>query len=325
MRTIGLLFFVLLLSGCVANRPSERREFHAHGAYPEGVVYDATRKVYYVSSARLGTVGRVDLAGGYNVVHSDTTLRSTYGIKLHPDGERVFVCAGDANYSKYTTADTRKKMCRLVSIDVGNGRKVGDVDLSGLVPGPHFPNDLCFDGEGNAYVTDSYANVIYRVSSGGTASVLSSSEVFKTKGVGLNGIVWHPHGFLLVASGATGSVYKVPLSSPQNVQKVRMPYFFMNADGLLLPANDTLTLVQNGGVNKIYQLVTEDNWQSAEIAATTLGADRFAYPSTATMKEGEVWVMNAKFHELGDSTSVPSKEFSVQRAVFRPIPKKLRR
>jgi sugar lactone lactonase YvrE len=316
---------ILIISGCIANRPTQRLEFDAPGAYPEGVAYDATRNVYYVSSARLATVGKVDLQGRYSILYDEPALKSTYGMKIHPDGKRLFVCVSDANYSKFSTPDTRSKLCRLIIIDIESQRKVGDIDLSTLAPGPHFANDLVFDAEQNAYVTDSYANVIYKVDNNSKASVFSSSELYKTMGIGLNGIAWHPGGFLLTASGATGALYKVPLTAPQNPQKVVMPYFFMNADGLLLNAADTLTLIQNGGAEKIYKLITKDGWQSAEMAATTLVADRFSYPSTAALKGSQVWVMNAKFHDLEDSTSVPSKRFAIQKAVFKPIPDKLRK
>jgi sugar lactone lactonase YvrE len=326
MRVFKFLPAFLLLAGCIANRPTERLEFDAAGAYPEGVAFDASRNVYYVSSARLATVGKVDLQGRYTALYQDSAMRSTYGMKIHPDGKRLFVCTGDANYSKYSTPDTRNKLCRLLILDVESGQKVGEIDLAGLAPGKHyFPNDVVFDKDNNAYVTDSYANVIYKISPEGRASLFSSSELYKTRGIGLNGIVWHPDGFLLASSSATGALYKIPLASPNNPQKVVMPYFFVNGDGLLLDAPDTLTLIQNGGVDKIYKLITKDLWQNAEMAATTLAADRFSYPSTATMRGDEVWVMNAKFHDLEDSTSVPSKRFAIQRAVFKPIPEKLRK
>lgn len=54
-------------------------------------------------------------------------------------------------------------MARLVGIDLITGMKTDDIDLSGLVAGNHFPNDLTFDGQQNTYITDSFANVIYKV------------------------------------------------------------------------------------------------------------------------------------------------------------------
>lgn len=309
-----------LLAATFLTAPDQKIEFEAPESYPEGVAYSAKNNRFYVSSARLGTIGEVTVDGKYKVFYQSPDLKSSYGMKVHPDQKRLFVCIGDGNYSKFKSAHTYKKMARLIGIDIKTGKKVSDVDLSQLVPGFHFANDLTFDKSGNAYVTDSFANAIYKVSADGKPSLFSKSDLFKTEGVGLNGIAWHPDNYLLVASSGTGSVFKVNVANPMSVTRVTLPQFFMNADGLLLTDPNTLTLVQNGGSNKIYQLYSTDNWKSAKVKAATQLEDRFAFPSTATSKKDGVWIMNAKFNELNDSTAVPSKKFSIQRADFQPIP-----
>jgi sugar lactone lactonase YvrE len=325
MKNLYKLGICILIAGCAAaipDQPTARIEFLAPDAYPEGIAYDSIGNMYYVSSARTGAIGSVTPEGKYTALLTDNGFKSSYGMKVHPDGKRLFVCIGDANYSKFTSPDTRKKMARLLSIDMATGKKLADIDLSRLVPGEHFPNDLTFDKAGNAYITDSFANVIYKVDSSGKASVFADSPLFKTEGIGINGIVWHPAGFLLTASSGTGQIYKVDISNPKNVSKVMAEQFFVNADGILLNDSNTLTLVQNGGSDKIYKLKTEDNFNSVKLSASTLVADRFTYPSTAAKVKDEVWVMNAKFSELTDSTSVPSMKFAIQNARFMPLPRK---
>ncbi|MVM32472.1 gluconolaconase [Spirosoma sp. HMF4905] len=316
-----LLLCFLLFYGCIAIKPTTRIDFDAPDSYPEGIAYDSVRQIYYVSSARTGTIGKVSPQGVYSVLHADSSLKSTYGLKIHPDGKRLFACVGDANYSKFTSADTRRKMIRLISVDLTSGKRLSDVDLSGLVPGKHFPNDLTFDPTGTIYMTDSFAHAIYKITPDGQASVLAKDKKFETQGIGLNGIVYHPSGFLLVDNSNTGQLYKVPISNPQNVQKVAIDQYFLGADGLLLSGNNRLTMVVNGGNDKVFQITTEDNWQSAQLASTTLIADRFTYPSTATRNGKDIWVMNAKFNELVDSNAIPAKKFALQLAVLKPVPK----
>jgi sugar lactone lactonase YvrE len=267
----------------------------------------------------------VSVTGGYSVVHADTSLKSSYGMKVHPNRRELYVCVGDANYSKFTAADTRYKMARLLVIDLASGKKLRDVNLAGLLPGKHFANDLTFDDAGNCYITDSYAHAIYKVDANGKASVFARSLLFVTEGIGINGIAYHPDGYLLVDNSNTGSLYKVMISDPAKASKVRINQFFLGADGLLLKDTATLVMVVNGNNDKIYQLTSGDGWATAELKATTLIADRFTYPSTATFAGDDTWVMNAKFAELVDSNSVPSKAFAIQKAVFKPIPKKLRK
>ncbi|RYZ25245.1 MAG: gluconolaconase, partial [Sphingobacteriales bacterium] len=295
MKTLKLIaVLAVCLTGCIAIKPSERNQFDAPDSYPEGVTFDKVRQVYYVSSARNGAVGKVTPGGQYTVLYADSSLKSSYGMHLHPDGRRLFVCVSDANYSRLSTAETKKKMIRLISIDVMTGKKEDDIDLSKLVPGKHFGNDLTFDDKGNIYITDSYANVIYRVGADKKASVFANSEKFKTEGVGLNGIVYHPGGFLLTASSNKGQIYKVNINNPAQVEKVMTDQYFMGGDGLLLDDSSQLVIVVNGGTDKIFRLASDDNWKSAYLTGTTLAADRFTYPSTATMNGKDVWVMNAR-------------------------------
>jgi len=313
------LLAAILVLGCISQKPTERIEFMADEAYPEGVAYDSTASVYYVTSARLGTVGKVTPQGVYSTVYQDASLKSTYGIKVY-DG-KILVCAGDANYSKFTSPDTRTKLARLLIIDAQSGKKTMDVDLSKLLPGKHFPNDIAIDGQGNLYITDSFAHAIYKVSPDGKASVFAKDKKFETMGVGLNGIVYHPDGYLLVDNTNTGQIYKVDLKNPTKVEKVKVDQYFLGADGMLLDDNNHLTVVVNGGNDKIFRLESTDGWKSAELSASTLASDRFTYPSTATRFQNQTWVMNAKFSELVDSNSVPSKNFAIQKAVFKPLPK----
>ncbi len=316
-------YIILLLAAQLtwAQQPTKRIEFEAPESYPEGVAFDKAANVFYVSSARLGTVGKVTKEGRYSELYADKTLKSTYGLKVHPDGKRLFVCAGDANYSKFSTPDTKKKMARLLILDLKTGKKLNDIDLGGFIAGEHFPNDLAFDKEGNAYITDSYAYGVYKVDAKGTASVFSTNELLKTAGVGPNGIVYHPEGFLLVANNGKGALIKLPISNPNSGTKVKIDQFFPSADGMLLNDNSTLTLVQNGGVNKIFKIKSTDNWTTAEVSESTSVEDRFAFPSTAAVWGSETWIMNANFSELTEGNNVPSKKFSLQQAVFAPVKK----
>lgn len=127
-------------------------------------------------------------------------------------------------------------------------------------------------------------------------------------------VFYHAGGVLLVDNCNTGRVYKVDIADPQKVQKVKIDQYFLGADGMLLNEPNKLTVVVNGGNDKIFQLTTEDNWSSAKLAATTLAANRFTYPTTATMSGDDIWIMNAKTSDLQDSTALPAKIFAIQLA-----------
>jgi DNA-binding beta-propeller fold protein YncE len=319
LRYIAISALAVTTIAATRPEPSPRIEFDALESYPEGIAFDKAANQYYVSSARLGHIGKVSPQGTYSVLHADSTLKSTYGLKIHPDGKRLFACVSDANYSKYTNPATRMKMARLISVDLKTGKRKSDIDLALLIPGKHFANDLSFDPQGNAYITDSFAGAVYKVDPTGKASIFAKDEMFKTEGVGLNGIVYHPSGYLIVDNSSKGQLFKIELKDPKKVTRVAIDQYFVGADGLLLNDNNTLTLVVNGGTDKIFQLSSSDNWQSAKVTASTLVSDRFTYPATATQNGKDIWVMNAQFNQLVDSNSVPVKKFAIQQVVYKPL------
>ncbi len=319
MKKKIFLAVVIMFYGLSNIAQTQRIEFEAPAEYPEGVVYDKSKDVFYVSSVHTGTVGKVDRKGNYAVLLADSTLKSTYGMKIAPAGDRLWVCAGDANYSKYRDPSTHKRMIRLIGIDLSNGNKTADIDLSRLHEGQHFANDMAFDDKGNIYITDSYSPVIYRVDPSSKASVFAKNNWFMSAGVGLNGIAWHPGGYLLVANNGSGCLLKVDINKPEKVSRVAIDQFFPGADGLLLDDQQNLVLVQNKGTNKIFRLASSDDWSSAKVTGATKAADRFSFPSTATANGKEIWVMNSKLHELSDSTKIFSKKFSIQKAIFVPV------
>lgn len=310
------IHILFLFSSIQLFAQAERIVFQAPLVYPEGVAYNSTNRLFYVSSVTTGTIGTVDPGGKYLPLYKDSLLKSSFGMKINQAGDRLWVCISDPNYSRYSTPSTFKKMARVISIDVNTGKKVSDIDLAKLWPGKHFANDLTLDNAGNLYVTDSYSPVIYKIDAKGKASVFSSSDLFKSEDVGLNGIAWHPGGFLLVAHNTDGILFKIDTKDPKKVSKIKLDTFFPGADGLLWEDPNNLVLVQNKGVNKAFRLSSTDNWASATVNASTMAQDRFQNPTTAAMQDGKIWLLNAKINELTDSTRAPSKEFSLQAIKF---------
>lgn len=284
--------------------------------YPEGVAYDESSRTFFVSSVTSGDIGIVDQNGIYSIFYKDANLKSTFGMKVYPERNRLWVCVSDPYYSDRSDSATGEKMARVIALDLQTAEKIADIDLSRLLPGKHFVNDLTIDNYGNIYVTDSYCPAIYRIDTTGAASVFVKHEEFISTGVGLNGIVFHPDGFLLVAHYAKGMLLKIPLDNPDQVSPVSCRVAFTGADGLLLDTKKNLVLVQNQGVDKVYRLVSRDRWRSAVVREMTADTEHFQNPTTATLVGDDVYVLNAHLDELSDSTKVPSKEFSIQIARF---------
>ena len=62
----NLIILLLFVQSVCAQQPARRIEFEAPESYPEGVAFDKDANVFYVSSARLGTIGKVSKEGKYS-------------------------------------------------------------------------------------------------------------------------------------------------------------------------------------------------------------------------------------------------------------------
>ncbi len=313
------LFFLLTIAGTTSLAQTTRINFKAPLFYPEGVAYDETGKRFFVGSVKTGTIGTVSEAGAFATFYGDSSLKSSFGMKVDKERGKLWVCTGDPNYSQYVDSATYKKKIRLIGLDLKKGSKTDDIDLSSLYAGKHFANDLVIDKAGNIYITDSYSPVVYRVDPKGKAAVFAQSPLFAAVDIGLNGIAVHPQGFLLVINNSNGQLYKIDIANPANITTVKQPAFFSGGDGLLWDAQGNLVLAQNKGTHRIFTLQSKDNWQSCEVLGATAATDRFIQPSTATLVGNTVYVVNSKLNELSDPTAKPSEEFSLQQAVFRPV------
>lgn len=320
MKNINYLFLLLfaLILNSKSYAQSPQIKFGMPGIYPEGVTFNIKSNLFYVSSVTTGTIGTVDMKGVYKPLYQDSTLKSTYGLKIDPNQNLLWACVSDANYSRFSDPSTRKKMGKLIAIDLKSGKKVKEIDLASQFEGKHFINDIAFDLQGNIYATDSFSPVVYKIDKDGKPSVFAKSENFASVDIGLNGIAFNPAGYLIVNNNSQGALYKIDLKNPDSITRVKIKNLFPGADGMLFDNTGNLVLVQNKSVDKVHQLASTDNWQTAELKASTSAEDRYQQPSTATMSGDKVYVLNSKMNELSDPIKRPSKDFTIQLVEFRP-------
>ncbi|RYU72683.1 hypothetical protein EWM57_20845 [Hymenobacter persicinus] len=254
---------------------------------PEGIQYDEAKKYFLVSSRTRGRIGTVKDDSTYTQFADDSLLVSTIGLHLDADRRRLLAAVSDnGTNTRRTKPATQRKLAALAIFNADNGSLSRFVDLGGLRPAlAHFANDIAIDKDGNAYITDSLSPIIYKVDLQGTATVfLEDSRLAANPATafGLNGIVYHPDGYLLVAKSSDGTLYKVPLSNPTGLTTVATGgQNLTGADGLLLVDRQTLLLVA-GSQGTVYRLGSTDAW------ATTTVSGRFATgavsPTTITRR-----------------------------------------
>ncbi len=269
--------------------------FNKAALYPEGVDYDAKNNRFLVTSLHEGIVGEVKDDGSYNVVFQDPNMVSAIGIRIDAARDRVLVCNSDPGASIHTKPENQGKLAGLAIFQLSTGTLVTYLDLGKLGEGGHFCNDIAVDAAGNAYVTDSFSPIIYKVDAQNNASIFLKNDRFKGEGFNLNGIVVSGDN-LIVAKYNEGVLFKVPLTDPEKFTQVNVTQSMAGADGLVLTPDGQLLVIANLETNKVFKLTTADNWVSATVAGTADTGPVF--PTTGVLRGGQLYALHAMLHIL---------------------------
>ncbi|MDB5239914.1 MAG: gluconolaconase [Spirosoma sp.] len=281
----------------------ERINFVAQRQYPEGIAYSSLLTKFLVTSIPLGKIGTVDTDGRYEDLLTAPELIAAIGMKVA--GNRVFVCNSDQGASVRSTLATARQTAELLVFNLTTRQLERRTDLDALLPAeaPNFANDVTLAPDGTAYVTDSFSPVIYKVTPDGTASILVKDDVrFSSPTFGLNGIVYHPNGYLIVANTGQGKLYKVDLRNGNAVSEV-VGTGALPGDGLTLLHGDLYVVT---GGNRVAQVRSSDNWQTASIVK--FDASGYLGATTSVAVNNQIYTLNARIGEAGNA-----QDFSIQR------------
>lgn len=281
----------------------ERINFVAERQYPEGIAYSSQLAKFLITSIPLGKIGTVDTDGRYADLLTSPELIAAIGMKVA--GDRVFVCNSDQGRSIRSTPQTAMQTAELLVYNLKTGQLERRSDLDALLPAAdrNFANDVTLAPDGTAYVTDSFSPVIYKVAPDGTASILVRDDVkLGSTGFGLNGIVYHPNNYLIVANTGQGKLYKVDLQNGNAVSEIviNSP---LPGDGLTL-LNGDLYVVTGG--NRVAQVRSTDNWQMASIIK--FDTDVYTGATTSVAVNNQIYTLNARIGQNGND-----RDFSIQR------------
>ena len=290
---------------------SDRINFTASRQYPEGIAYSSQLASFVIGSITQGKIGTVTTDGTYLDLITAPEMISSMGIKVTND--RILVCNSDQGVSVKSTPQTTRQIAELLVFNLNSRQLERRVDLDALYTSPrHLANDLTVQPDGTVYVTDSFAPVIYKVLSSGQASVLVESPLFSSASFGLNGIVYHPSGYLIVAQTGAGKLYKIDLQNNNAISEVGgLPN--LPGDGLTLLNNDLYVVTGSG--SRVAQVRSTDNWQTASIIKT----DEVGYSQATTnvAVNGSIYTLNARIGEIsaamGDPSKLQSSDYSIQK------------
>lgn len=239
--------------------PPERIVAERGGFIPEGIEFDNLNNRFLTGSLADGTIYEVGYNGRLIPAFTSEELISTVGIEVDEPRNRLLVANSD------TGSTTGAAI--LGVFDLESGSQLAMIDLAASIPDKpadsnHFANDVAVSGAGVAFVTDSRQSIVYKIDRYYQASVLvnfGSDSAF-----GLNGLEYHPAGYLILVSPGTGQLVKVPVDNPGNWSVVELDYPATGGDGLVWASDGSLASISNntGSVSK-YR--SDDNWASARL------------------------------------------------------------
>lgn len=305
-------FLISMLLGLSALSFGQNIPIHADKLYPEGTAFSKKQNVFFISSVNKGQIGKLDFKGNYTTFTQDPELVATVGILADDKSNTLFVTVDNGAAVKTNPAKAYK-LSELIGYDLTSGKRKFKVDLGKLNPDhPNFINDLTLDNNGNVYVTNSFSPVIFKIDNDHHASIFAQNDAWTGESFNLNGIVFHPDGYLIVAQSNKGLLYKIDLKHPSDIKTVKVDEL-KGADGLILNGKKELVAVSNAS-STIFQLKSDDNWTSASIVNSTKSV--LPFPTTGVLVNGKFHVLNAKLAELFDPKATKSADFLLQEITF---------
>jgi len=283
------------------------------GGFPEGIAYDAATGDFYVGSTIDGTLYRGNVTTGtVTVFQPGSPGRVAVGLALDSKGHLFVAGGGTGTVTVYDTATGQPLL------EVANG----------LAPNTFF-NDIDVSPTGDAYITDSFNPLLYRLPAPaipparGTPAPVPTTDALETfvdftttgfdlvqSGFNANGIVATPDGrFLLLVQTNTGNLYRVDAATGETIQVDLGQGSLPGGDGIDL-AGQTLFVVQQGQITSVTL--------SPDYAQGTVGASfrdpSFADPTSLAHFDGCLLVVNSQFSQRQGQPTLPFTVSSV------PIP-----
>lgn len=259
---LGILLPVMALTGCTAvgvNQLPDRIVAERGGFIPEGIEYDNNNGRFLTGSLADGTVYEITTRGRLIPAVVDPELEGSVGIEVDEPRNRLLVT--NSSFGGGSGG------ARLGVYELDSGARIAMVDLAASIPdlpadASHFVNDVAVSTAGVAYATDSTMNIVYKVDKYHRASVLI--DFGPNSPFGLNGIEYHPAGYLILVSPRTGQLIKVPVDSPSRWRVVDLDFPATGGDGIVWASDGSLAVVSNNRSN-VLKYTSDDHWRSARL------------------------------------------------------------
>ncbi|WP_147289086.1 hypothetical protein [Nocardia mexicana] len=243
------------------------------GLFPEGAAWDPHRRGFLIGSTTRGNVSVVGLDGSVSELVPSLGAVSTLGIEVDPIRNRIYIAYSDYELRKVFPTD-QPPVSGVAVVDLITGGVERKIDTA-LGRADTFANDLAVDTvTGSVYLIDCVYDTVQVIDPAGSVRPLVSDPRFRSPSVGLNGIVWHPDGYLVTGRYDTGALFRISLQGAAQVTEVATETTLRGIEGFTLRPDGTLLMAQNrlgvtAGVDAVTGLRSEDDWRTARVVDRT--------------------------------------------------------
>ena len=291
-RVTAGIFLLTTLTSCANELSSgmapDRIVAERGGFVPEGIEYDNNRNRFLTGSFADGTIYEVTSSGRLVPAITSPDLIASIGIEVDESRDTLYVANSNMGIPNGAA--------ELGIYNLATGEQLAMVDLAASIPdkpadASHFANDVAVSKAGVAYVTDSNMKIVYKVDKYYRASVLIDFGLDAE--FGLNGIEYHPAGYLILASPGTGQLIRVPVDNPQRWELIDLDVPATGVDGIVWTADGSLVGISNNR-SRAVKYASDDNWRSARLTGM---ASYSGQSTTGAVVGNEIYVIQPHFSD----------------------------
>ena len=265
---ITVTIFSLLGQGPVLARNAHVINFRSPDLYPESLAWDPLMQHFLLGSLHQRIITAVSDSGIVETYISDTDLPEDVSILgLAVDTPRNRLLAVVHSYAPLPPFNA------LAAYDLRSRRRIFLTPLPS--EGIDAANDVAVDYSGNAFVTNSGGNFIWKVTADGSASIFSKSPKYLADTnnpaddvnsphdyLGLNGITYVNKGYLLVVQSTTGKVFKVD-AEDGTARNVLLNEDLIGAEDIAVRSDGVAAVVSP--MKELWMLKSIDSWSEGVV------------------------------------------------------------
>lgn len=312
---VFFIVFLLPIPSSVLARQPHTINFRSPNLYPEGLAWDPSAQHFLVGSLRQGIIAAVSDAGVVETLISDPSLPENVtvsGLAVDSLKKRLLAVIHAREplppFSALAAYDLRSRQRLFLSLldpadDDGATRPIA--------------KDVAVDYKGNAYVTNSAGNYIWKVNDKGEAAIFSKAPQYTAhpvdgdtpySSIGLTGIAYISKGYLLVVQSSTGKVFKVD-EVDGRAKLVLLNEDLKDANDIAIRSDGVVFVVSP--VNKLWCLKSQDSWAEG-VVYDKIDIDLERFPTSVAVGErGRAYVLYGHVNE-GTMEDTERENFSIQ-------------